>query len=101
MHKLLAFFAAALILVAGPAVAIDEDLRITAAAATSDQVSGTITLPPTVNGMIVVMDVTVAVGVLLDIGVEFYSPGAGAWVEWAGNCPSAGGITGTGTTVCF
>jgi hypothetical protein len=100
MHKLLALLASLLFL-AGPAAAIEETLRITASAATATQNSETIHLPPTVNGIIVTLDVTGGATLLLDINVEAYSPGAGAWFAWAGDCPSSGGVTGVSVTRCF
>lgn len=87
-----------LMFLAAPAVA--EDLRITAAAATADQFSTTITRPPTAEGAIIIVDVTIGVALLLDVNMDFYDYTLGAWRSWFINCPTAGFITGVGTFAC-
>lgn len=86
---------------ASSASAIVETTRITAVAATASQNSNMVTTPPTVKGMIVVMDVTAGAVLLLDLKIQAFSPGANAWVTFSADCPSTGGITGVSTTVCF
>jgi len=85
--------------IAGPAVAVEENLQITATAATTDQLSGTITRPPypPAAGLIVIVDVTAGVTLLLDVNLQIYVPSKDTWYNWAINC---GSFTAIGTYAC-
>ena len=100
MKALRALLLLLVLLLAVPAGAVQEDLRITATAATTDQVSGTITRPPDADGVIVLVNVTAGAVLLLDVNMEFFSISKNAWQVWTTDCPAAGSITGVGLFAC-
>lgn len=100
MRKYLAIIAATLFLLALPAQA-EEELLITATAATATQYSSVFDVPPWAKGMVLLFDVTAGSTLLLDVNVEGYSGTLNKYGSWYLNCPSNGGVTGVSTTWCL
>lgn len=80
---------------------IEETLRITAEDVTATQSSSAIYRPIWASGIFVITKVTAGSSLLLDVGIQAYSPTANAWHDWSIECPTPNGITGTGTTPCI
>jgi hypothetical protein len=93
----------AALLLASPVAAQfhEETLRISVTDVTLDQDSAVIYRPLWAKGMLIFLVTSDASGVLAtDIDIVVNSPALGATQFYSANCPSGGGITGDGTTLC-